>query len=44
MERREYTTPGETFSQNYTLSDKNYHYQLVYYQDGDYYELERIAK
>lgn len=44
LERKEYTSPWETLFQNYTLSDKNYHYQLVYYQDGDYYELKRIAK
>ena len=44
-EEKEIQLPGDEYPTDYSLlHDKNYYYQLVYYNDNGYYELKRIKK
>lgn len=44
-EEKEIQLPDDEYPTDYSLlHDKNYYYQLVYYNDNGYYELKRIKK
>lgn len=44
-EEKEIQLPDDEYPTDYSLlHDKNYYYQLVYYNDNGYYELRRIKK
>ena len=45
MQRTEKEIPNnENHTTYFTLSDNNYFYQLVYHNEGDFYELQRIKR